>query len=78
MLTTELLVKGCEKDLVKLSKKESAIGKMGADAMRELRNCLEDVKDAKRPMERALQTRQSSHGNDITAQDRYYHFRNDT
>ena len=46
--------------------------------MRELRNCLEDVKDAKRPMERALQTRQSSHGSGITAQDRYYHFRNDT
>ena len=46
MLTTEMLMKSCDKDLAKLNKKEGNIGQMGVDAMRQLRACLEDVKDA--------------------------------
>ena len=72
MLTTEMLMKSCDKDLAKLNKKEGNIGQMGVDAARQLRACLEDVKDAKRPMERALQMRQSPSGSDLTAQDRHH------
>ena len=72
-MSTELLLKAANKDLVKLESRAAeeadAFGPVAA-ASDKLESLMEDVKDSLRPLERCLKTKKTSDGKPLTAEDR--------
>ena len=65
---TATLVKSCESLEKKLSNK-LGLSELGKAAVENLRDTIEEVKDMKRPLDRAMQLRKNQSGNPVTAKD---------
>jgi hypothetical protein len=65
VLTTDELLKTCTKDLKKLETK--TLSSDGEVAVVKLSELVEDVQDARRPLDRSLRTRKAADGAALTA-----------